>query len=322
MTTTTTTPRLGPPLPPQCAPEPPELKNEHVETALAPNRPENSKPNPVALKDGGLAWPLNDGGWAFQYPTTALRMDSEGNLRAAWKGEAGAPAYAVQYNEYGYEYHIGSTVVSHEANGDLVYHQPSGTVRQEGDLITYHWCDPNVIVYQTPSGVVFYDDNGMTYKGEAGIAQYQADGNVLYQGLGGVTQQKPDGSVIHWTKEGVVYHRPDGSMGYTFTGSNKTELLMPVDLPPEPYPGPPLTADQVIAMARSVTTTPDPLDGVHDMLHEANKAIAGAQALNPPAAPAPAPAPSPLPQPALGVVPMGLLPGLPGGPGAAAGPAR
>jgi len=274
--TPTLPPRLGPPTPPKCSAAPSELKNEHVQTALAPNKPEGATAEAVHIRDGGLAWQLADGGWAFQYPKMALRMDKNGqNLRAAWAGEGGAPAYAVEYNEYGYQYHVGNTLVSHEANGDLVYHQPTGTVRQEGDLLTYHWCDPNIIVYQTPSGVVYYDDQGLTYQGDTGVAHYGANGDTLYQGAGGVTAQKPDGSVTHWTREGAIYHHPDGSMTYTPTGESHSHVLSPVELGPDPFPGAPLTVDQIIAMADALP---------------ADSAAAGGPAASPAAAVAPPPA--------------------------------
>lgn len=280
--TPTLPPRLGPPTPPKCSAAPADLLNEHVQTALAPNKPEGASAEPVHIRDGGLAWPLADGGWAFQYPKMALRMDKKGqNLRAAWAGEGGAPAYAVEYNEYGYQYHVGNTVVSHEANGDLVYHQPSGTVRQEGDLLTYHWCDPNIIVYQTPSGVVYYDDQGLTYQGDTGVAHYGANGVTLYQGAGGVTAQQPDGSVTHWTREGAIYHHVDGSMYYTPTGESQSHVLSPVELGPDPFPGPPLTVDQIIAMADAIPPA-DPT------------AVAGVPA-PPPAASAAAAVPPPFP---------------------------
>lgn len=242
--------QVGPPRPPACAAAPAELNNERVLTALAPNKPEGAADGPVHIRDGGLAWPLQDGGWAFQYPKMALRMDKGGqNLRAAWAGDGAAPAYAVEYNENGYHYHVGSTVVSHEANGDLVYHQPTGTVRQEGDLLTYHWCDPNVIVYQTPSGVVYYDDDGITYQGDSGVAHYASNGDVRYQGEGGVTEQNPDGSVTHWTHFGAVFNHVDGTMAYTPTGQSEAHVLSPVELGPDPFPGPPLTMDQAAALA-------------------------------------------------------------------------
>ena len=66
--------------------------------ALAPFKPPGAKSQRgVRTHDGGTAWPLEDGGWAFQYPDMALRMEQDGSTRIVWS----KPAYSVEYDESG-----------------------------------------------------------------------------------------------------------------------------------------------------------------------------------------------------------------------------
>jgi len=195
-TTVTTTPaptrRL--PKPPKCAAAPKEMSKGEVAMALAPFKPPGARGSGVKTNDGGSAWPLQDGGWAFQYPDMALRMQEDGSTRIVWS----KPAYSVEYDESGISYHVGRNVVHRDTNGDLTYQQPSGTMHQEGTTLVYHWCNPNVIVYQTPAGFVYYDDMGMTYRSFGkDVTHYTWSGEVLYQGAGGVTSQGTDGTVTH-----------------------------------------------------------------------------------------------------------------------------
>ena len=64
--------------------------------------------------------------------------------------------------------------------------------------------------------------------------------------LVGHTQQTPGDTA---TREEAIYHHPDGSMSYTPTGESQSHVLSPVELGQDPFPGAPLTVDQIIAMA-------------------------------------------------------------------------
>merc|ERR1719453_1791100 len=128
----------------------------------------------------------------------------------------------------------------------MTYHQPTGTIHQEGGTTVYHWCNPNIIFYNTPSGIIYYDYRGMTYRGAAGLAHYAPDGEVLYQGFGGITDQKPDGSLTHWTSSGAIYRHADGSMSYTPVGESVSKPMPTDTLPPVPYPGDALSVEQVM----------------------------------------------------------------------------
>lgn len=247
-TTTTTTP---PPTrhlakPPKCAGPPPKMNQGEVSMALAPFKPAGARGQMVETKDGGKAWPLQDGGWAFQYPDMAIRMQNDGSTRMVWA----KPAYSVEYDESGISYHVGRNVVHRDTNGDLTYQQPTGTMHKEGDTLVYHWCNPNVIVYQTPAGFVYYDDMGMTYRSFGkDVTHYTWNGEVLYQGEGGVTKQSPDGSVTHWTDAGAIFRHPDGSVFYTPVGESTSQSLSVSDLGPDPFPGPELTTEDVMKLS-------------------------------------------------------------------------
>jgi len=245
-TTTTTPPTRHLPKPPKCAAAPPQMTKGEVRMALAPFRPPGARGKAVKTKDGGSAWPLQDGGWAFQYPDMALRMQEDGSTRIVWS----KPAYSVEYDESGISYHVGRNVVHRDTNGDLTYQQPTGTMHQEGDTLVYHWCNPNVIVYQTPAGFVYYDDMGMTYRSFGkDVTHYTWSGEVLYQGAGGVTSQSTDGSVTHWTDAGAVYRHKDGSVTYTPVGESTSETLSVSDLGPDPFPGAALTTQDVMTIS-------------------------------------------------------------------------
>lgn len=254
-TTTTTPPSRHLPKPPKCAAAPPAMNKGDVAMALAPFKPPGARGNGVKTQDGGKAWPLQDGGWAFQYPDMALRMAEDGSTRIVWS----KPAYSVEYDESGISYHVGQNVVHRDTNGDLTYQQPTGTMHQEGDTLVYHWCNPNVIVYQTPDGFVYYDDMGMTYRSFGkDVTHYTWSGEVLYQGAGGVTRQGTDGTVTHWTDAGAVYRHPDGSVTYTPIGESASQSLSVSDLGPDPFPGPELTTDDVMRLSVPAAVAPAP----------------------------------------------------------------
>lgn len=235
------------PPPPQCAAPPPPLEHEHVAISLPPFKPQGAKGKAVATKDGGKAWPLEGGGWAFQYPDMAVRMEDGGSTQIVWA----EPAYSVEYDESGISYHVGSSVVHHDINGDVMYQQPTGTVHQEGNTLVYHWCNPNVLVYQTPFGIMYYDDGGITYRSASGdhLTHLTAYGEALYQGAGGVSRQGPDGTLTHWTNAGAVFRHADGTFSYTPVGETNPEPLDMSALGPDPFPGPPMTSEQVLEMA-------------------------------------------------------------------------
>jgi hypothetical protein len=246
-TTTTPAPVRHLPRPPACAAAPKKLTKGDVAMALAPFKPAGAQGKAVKTKDGGSAWPLQDGGWAFQYPDMAVRMQQDGATKIVWN----KPAYAVEYDESGISYHVGDNVVHRDTNGDLTYQQPTGTMHQEGQTLVYHWCNPNVIVYETPNGLVYYDDLGMTYRSLGkDITHYTWSGDVLYQGAGGVTRQSVDGTVTHWTDAGAVFRHPDGSVSYTPLGERTSQPLSVSDMAAEsPFLGKTLTAEDVMQMS-------------------------------------------------------------------------
>jgi len=244
--TTTTPPTRHLPKPPKCAEPPPRMTKGEARMALAPFKPPGARGKGVKTEDGGTAWPLQDGGWAFQYPDMALRMTDDGSTRIVWS----KPAYSVEYDESGISYHVGQNVVHRDTNGDLTYQQPTGTMHQEGSTLVYHWCNPNVIVYQTPAGFVYYDDMGMTYRSFGkDVTHYTWSGEVLYQGEGGITKQGTDGTVTHWTDAGAVFRHPDGSVTYTPVGESTSQTLSVSDLGPDPFPGPELTPEKVMKLS-------------------------------------------------------------------------
>jgi hypothetical protein len=294
--TTTTQPQRRLPKPPQCAGPPPNVSQSDVRMALAPFKPPGARGSGMKTDDGGTAWPLEDGGWAFQYSDMAVRMASDGSTRIVWA----KPAYAVDYDESGISYHVGQNVVHRETNGDLTYQQPTGTMHQEGNTLVYHWCNPNVLVYQTPDGFVYYDDLGMTYRSLGkDITHYTWSGEVLYQGAGGITKQATDGSVTHWTDAGAVYRHPDGSLTYTAIGESQSQALAVSELGPEPYPGPELTMDDVFKLSLGQVLSgpaPSPAQSPAAMVGGASRPKAP-PAAGPAAAPAAAVAASPVAQP-------------------------
>lgn len=239
-------PRLGPPRPPVCAVPPRELTAADAQMALPPFRPAGATGVPKLAEDGASVWQLKDGGWAFQYDDMAARIGGDQVTSIAWPAEK----YAVRMDPNGISYHKGQTVIHRGVDGDLVYHQPTGTIHQEGDTVIYHWCNPNLVVYHTPSGIIYYDNDGMTYRGNGGLAHYARDGDLTYQGVGGVTRHAPDGTVTHWTDAGAVFQHPDGSLTYTPVGEKESYALAPDLLGPDPFPGPPLTEEQVLLLAK------------------------------------------------------------------------
>lgn len=222
---------LGPPPPPLCASPPPEpVAGKKVRMSMAPFQHSEADG-----KGGGFAWPLADGSWAFQYPNMVLRVSKNGATRIAW-APAANPA-------------VTGTRTHKEPNGDVVYYDPTGTFHRVEDTLIYHWCTPNVVVYQTPNGLVYHDATGMTYSGR-GVAHYSQNGEVLYQGEDGVTLQRPNGEVVHWTNSGVIYRHANGITTYTAVGESEPRLLENEALGPDPYPGPPLSKQELLRLAR------------------------------------------------------------------------
>lgn len=246
-------PRLGPPKPQACPEAPPVLTHDDVLKVSAPFKPPMAgfDSQPYRAKDNSTIWPLMDGGWAFQYPDMYAHVDKNGKLEVAW-GEA---EYAVAMEDDRVSYHSKNMAVHKDAYGTVVFHQPKGTIHQRGEETIYHWCEPNIIIYQTPSGVVYYDDQGMTFRGQSDLAHYAANGDVIYQGVGGITYQKHDGSVTHWTEAGALYRHLDGSLSYTPVGESKSLPMEASALPPDPFPGPPMTAEQVLWKVNQLFTT-------------------------------------------------------------------
>lgn len=242
-------PRQGPPRPPACAVPPRELKAADAQMALPPFRPAGATGDPKRAEDGASVWKLTDGGWAFQYDDMAARIGGDNVISVAWPEQQ----YAVRMDEDGISYHKGQTVIHRSVDGDLVYHQPTGTIHQEGDTVIYHWCNPNLVVYHTPSGIIYYDNDGMTYRGNGGIAHYARDGDLVYQGVGGVTRHAVDGTVTHWTDSGAIFQHPDGTLTYTPVGEKESYPLSPDVLGADPFPGPPLTEAQVLALAHEAS---------------------------------------------------------------------
>jgi len=265
----------GPKPPPPCEPPPPKLTEGDVNLGLAPFKPPGIIGTGYATKDGGIAWRTELGGWAYQYPDMAARVEKNGKTYMAWAKKQ----YAVEISSDGVSYHMGDTVVHKSYDGNFVYHQPTGSVHQDGDTTIYHFCKPNVVVYKTPSGIIYYDQTGMTYRsigaGTPGIAHYSPNGDILYQGPSGVTYMKPTGDVAHWTSSGVIYRHPDGMILYTPTDMSTPRVLNTGALGKDPFPGPPLSMEEVLALAGRVEQEPPP-----------------------PSSPVPAPGPSPAPAPA------------------------
>lgn len=255
--TTTTHPRLwhGPPPPPPCAAPPRELTSGDVRMGLAPFKPTGAVGNASKKQDGAFVWRLRDGGWAFQYPDMLAHVEKDGRTVMAWAKQR----YAVEMRPDGVSYHKGGTVVHRAMNGSVVFHYPTGTIHQEGNTVIYHWCFPNLIIYHTPNGIVYYDNDGMTYRGN-GIAHYAPSGDVLYQGIGGITHLFPNGAITHWTKSGAIFQHPDGVTYYTPVGESEPRVLPVEDLGRDPFPGPPLTMEQVLDLARQAgpPTLPPP----------------------------------------------------------------
>ena len=131
---------------------------------------------------------------------------------------------------------------SSDLDGWLTHQSPEGTVHQTASATVFHWCNPNIVVYQTATGIVYYDDLGLTFRSEGGVAHFGANGEVIYHGEGGITHQFPDGRVTLWTPSGALYKHADGSVSYVPTGSSRCRPLS-TDLGEDPFPGPPLTKE-------------------------------------------------------------------------------
>eukprot|EP00971_Amphidinium_carterae_P264629 5249421-Amphidinium_carterae.1 len=100
------------------------LGAEAVGEVTGNNTANSSMPGPrppITLNDGGAAWPLPDGGWAFQYPKVAIHVGKDGTTRMAWQGTEktiGLP-YSMEIGEGQTSYHVGDAVIHQEANGDM-----------------------------------------------------------------------------------------------------------------------------------------------------------------------------------------------------------
>lgn len=312
-------PRRGPPKPPVCAPEPHQLQKADVQMSMLPFRPKGAVGEARSMPDGGTAWKLENGGWSFQYPDMAARLEPNGQSRMAWPDKK----YAIETSPEGVSYHKDSTVIHRGVDGDLVYHTPSGTMHQHGDTVIYHYCEPNTIVYHTPSGLVYYTNEGMTYRGSAGLAHFSREGDVDYQGVGGITRQDPNGVVTHWTNSGTIRYDHDGSIMYTPVGEAQPHAVSPDTLGPDPFPGPPLTNDQLEGLVKvldihgaEVNTTQGALEALgrakatvdaheKDVAREAEEIEEREKEKNRPTAPSPGPlAPSPSAAPAPGTALM------------------
>lgn len=251
-------PRLGPPLPPPCPVAPPSVSETDVRKKLAPFRPpgaaDGSFQGRQSYEDedkNATIWPMQDGGWGFQYPDMYARVHPGGQVEVSWAN--GKYSVAMEDDRVGY--HSQDTVVHSDVYGSLIYHQPSGTMHQRGDEVIYHWCTPNVIIYTTPSGVVYYDEQGMTFRGPGDLAHYAANGDMLYQGEGGITYQRHTGELTHWTEAGAIYRHLNGSLSYTAAGESQPQPLQQSALGPDPFPGPPLSVQQVVDMVANMLTT-------------------------------------------------------------------
>lgn len=232
------------PKPPACPAPLPELTHNGLGLELAPYKPtDRTCEQAIKLKDGGLAWPLTSGGWYFQYPDMILRMRKDGATSIRWTN----PPYAVDYDANGIVYYTGRSKVHRTVNNDVLYQDPSGTVRQEGNSLIYHWCEPNAIVFQSPFGTAYYDDGGVTFRSSTGtdVSHYAATGEVLYQGVGGITSHETSGNVTHWTREGAIYQHANGEVTYTPVGETRSRTLETGELGPDPFPGKPLTANDM-----------------------------------------------------------------------------
>merc|ERR1719171_2848493 len=200
---------------------PPKKVDPHLPVE-EPYKPEGATGGPVHLKNGGTAWRLGgrEGGWVFNYPKMAIRVKGE-QTRLDWA----EPPYVVNYGPKSTTFHDSTGTVTHDITGEVTYHQPEGTIHQDPTTITYHWCNPNVVIYHTPSGIIYHDEKGITYHGPSGITHYENNGVVQYQGEGGITRQDPDGSVTHWTNMGVIKNEPDGAMYFTPMGEKTPQKL-------------------------------------------------------------------------------------------------
>eukprot|EP00927_Polykrikos_kofoidii_P036681 TRINITY_DN3096_c0_g1_i1.p1 TRINITY_DN3096_c0_g1~~TRINITY_DN3096_c0_g1_i1.p1 ORF type:complete len:543 (+),score=69.93 TRINITY_DN3096_c0_g1_i1:218-1846(+) len=253
-------PRRGPPKPDACPAAPRPVTKEHLQMALPPFKPAGALGKPLKLPDGGYAWRLDDGSWSLQYEKMAARVNERtASTQIAWPEQE----YAVEVNPSGISYHSGTDAIHRSVDGNLVFHYPTGTIHQDGDTTIYHWCDPNLIVYNTPAGLVYYDDAGITYRGRSGLAHWARSGEVLYQGVDGITRQTNGGSITQWTESGLVNRHHDGHLTYTLVGESQPRLLEPLGeaLGPDPFPGSALTPAQVWKMLHgdtSVAPAPSP----------------------------------------------------------------
>lgn len=208
---------IGPPLPPPCP-----LKPVAPDTSAATEgafKPHDAVAE-VHLKNGGTAFELKNGGWMYRYPKVAIRQ--EGNKTRLDFAE---PPYTVEYGPETTVFHDQTGTITQGVGGDVQYHQKSGTIHQDHTSVTYHYCDPNVVIHHTSTGVIYHDENGVSFHGKSGLTHQSRDGTITYQGPGGVTRHEPDGTVTHWTEFGVVKNQANGNLWFTKKGASVPKLL-------------------------------------------------------------------------------------------------
>merc|ERR1719356_4045 len=116
---------FGPPPPPPCASPPPALTSKEVRKGAATFPPPGVNGLGLPVEHGGIAWPLADGSWAFEYPNMVIYVDPNGRTRIAWDThiEGDKLAYSVEYDKKSISYHHNDTVIHKDAEGTVVYHQ-------------------------------------------------------------------------------------------------------------------------------------------------------------------------------------------------------
>lgn len=207
----------------------------------------SSYPNglPRPMHGGGWATPLADGSWNLGWKDLSIKVSKHG-ARFGWD-RTNADDYIVEYDPTEVRWHIGQQVIS-RTRGGLVYHQPDGFVSINKTGIVYHFCNPNLIIYATQAGTMYYSADGLTYRGDKGVVHYAPSGEVVYQGVEGITRNSPDGTITHWTPVGVLYSHPDGTVDYTPVGESKPRPMIITPVPPvEPQAAPPEVAPQPAA---------------------------------------------------------------------------
>ena len=85
-------------------------------------------------------------------------------------------------------------------------------VSQKPFSVAYHWCDADVLAYQTVSGVTYHSKSGLVNLSDSGLLKHKYDGSIQFipkQPVSPSTGQPmqsvvlPDKTVIHWLDDGV-----------------------------------------------------------------------------------------------------------------------